>query len=173
MRRVRGMMALGWAVPLILAAPAPALDTPNERVTLAGLTGVHVVVEEVTPDGEREGLTRASLQAEVEQRVRRAGLRPLTATEALAAVGRPTLNLRVALLKSREAPQLYVYSIDLTLRQQIRLVRERSIESFAITWSENRDVGAVPAARLSMVRDAVRAKLDQFIQAWQTVNQDR
>lgn len=173
MRRVRGMVRWGLAVPLILAAPAPALDTPNERVTLAGLTGVHVVVEEVTPDGEREGLTRASLQAEVEQRVRRAGLRPLTATEALAAAGRPTLQVRVVLLLAREAPQLYVYSVDLTLRQQIRLVRDRAVESFAVTWSENREVGAVPATRLAAVREAVRAKVDQFTQAWQIVNQDR
>lgn len=173
MRRVRGMVPWGLAVPLILAAPAPALDTPNERVTLAGLTGVHVVVEEVTPDGEREGLTRASLQAEVEQRVRRAGLRPLTATEALAAAGRPTLQVRVVLLRAREAPQLYVYSVDLTLRQQIRLVRDRAVESFAVTWSENREVGAVPATRLAAVREAVRAKVDQFTQAWQIVNQDR
>ena len=173
MRCVNGTMALGLALPLILVARAGALDTPNERVSLDGLTGVHVVVEDVGAEAERQGLTRVGIQAEVEQRLRKGGLRVLTAAEALASVGRPTLDIRVTLFKPREAPQLYVYSIDLTLRQQIRLVRERSIESFAITWSENRDVGAVPAARLSVVRDAVRAKLDQFIRAWQTVNADR
>ena len=166
-------MVWGFAVALILVAPARALDTPNERVSLDGLTGVHVVVEEVGAEAEREGLTRAGLQAEVEQRLRKAGLRVLTAMEALASVGRPTLNLRVTLRKPREAPSLYVYSVDLSLRQQIRLVRERSIESFAVTWSDTREVGGVPAGRLAAVRDAVRAKVDQFITAWQTVNQER
>lgn len=54
-----------------------------------------------------------------------------------------------------------VYSVDVTLRQQIRLARDRTIESFAVTWSDTRQVGAVPA------------KVDQFVQAWETVNQER
>jgi hypothetical protein len=88
-------------------------------------------------------------------------------------VGRPTLEVRVSLLKSSEALQFYVYSVDLALRQQIRLARDRTIDSFAITWSDNREVGVVGATRLSAVRDAVRAKVEQFITAWQTVNQMR
>ncbi len=155
------------------AAPARALDTPNERVTLAGLTGVHVVVDEVGPEAERAGLTRAELQVDLEGRLRRAGLRVFTPAEALASAGRPTVHLRVALFRTREAPDLYVYSVDLTLRQQIRLVRDRAIESFAVTWSDTREVGAVPAGRLSGVRDVVRAKVDQFARAWETVNHER
>lgn len=171
MGRVAG--ALGGALALLVSvvSPARALDTPNERVTLAGLTGVHVVVDEVGPEGERGGLTRSGLQADLEERLRRAGLRIFTGKEALASVGRPTVKLRVALHRPPEAPRLYVYSIDLTLRQQIRLVRNRAIESFAITWSDNREVGAVDASHLARVRDAVRVKVDQFIQAWETVGQ--
>lgn len=156
-----------------LALPALALDTPNERVTLAGLTGVHVVVNEMSAEAAREGLTRSSLQAEVESQLRRGGLRVLTAAEALTSVGRPTLELRVTLIPAGEVPQLYVYSVDLALRQQIRLTRDRSVDSFAITWSETRQVGVVGATRLAVVRDAVRAKVEKFITAWQTVNPER
>lgn len=157
----------------MLASPAPALDTPNERVTLAGLTGVHAVVDEVGPEAEAAGLTRAALQADLEGRLRRGGLRVFTPAEALASTGRPTVHLRVALLRPPEAPGLFVYSVDLTLRQQVRLVRDRSIESFVITWSDTREVGAVAPGRLAAVRDAARAKVDQFVQAWQTVNHER
>jgi len=150
-----------------------ALDTPNERITLVGLTGVHVVVYEVGAEAEREGLSRSSVQAEVEQRLKRAGLRVFTPAEAMASVGRPTLELRVNLVRLPDAPQLYIYSVDLSLRQQIRLVRDRKIESYAITWSENREVGSVEAARLSAVRGAVRSKVEQFVTAWQTANPDR
>lgn len=156
-----------------LVPPALAIDTPNERVTLAGLTSIHVVVNELSAEAEREGLTRASLQGELENRLRHGGLRVLSATEALASVGRPTLEVRVSVMTSGEAPQLYVYSVDLALRQQIRLTRDRTIESFAVTWSENREVGVVRAGSLSAVRDAVRAKVNQFITAWQTVNPER
>ncbi len=173
MPRGFGWIAAAITVLLALVSPAPALDTPNERVTLTGLTGVHVVVDEVGPEAERLGLTRSALQAEVEQRLRQAGLRVFTPGDALASTGRPTLHLRVTLLTSQGASPVHVYSVDLTLRQHIRLIRDRAIESFAITWSDTREVGAVEPGRTAMVRDAVRTKADQFIQAWQTVNEDR
>jgi hypothetical protein len=159
----------------VLALPATALDTPNERITLVGLTGVHVVVYQMGQmgaNGDRERLTRSSLQAEVEGRLRLAGLRPLGATEALRSTHRPTLELRLHLERSRQAHHLYVYSVDLTLRQQIQLARARTIESFAITWSELPAVGTVEPAHLSVVLDVVRAKVEQFIAAWQAANSD-
>lgn len=170
-----GCLTVARMVALLagLASPALAIDTPNERVTLAGLTGVHVVVYEQSPDMAREGPGGSGLQAEVERRLRRAGLRVLSATEALASVGRPTLEVRVTLIRSRDAPELYAYSVDLALRQHIRLMRDRTIESYAITWSEPRQVGTVGGARLAAVRDAVRAKVEQFVTAWETVNPER
>lgn len=155
------------------ASPALALDTPNERVTLTGLTGVHLVVNEISVEAAQQELSRSSLETELASRLRQAGLRVLAADEALTSVGRPTIEVRVSLRKSSEALPFYVYSVDLALRQQIRLARDRTIDSFAITWSDNREVGVVGATRLSAVRDAVRAKVEQFITAWQTVNQMR
>lgn len=173
MRRTMVRIPGAFALLMVWLGPAAALDTPNERVTLAGLTGVHVVVDEVGVEGERRGVSRAAIQADVEGWLRKAGLRVYTAGEAMASVGRPTLQIRIAVVQPRENSPMIVYSVDLTLRQQIRLVRNRAIESFAVTWSDNREVGAVDASRLSAVRDAIRAKVDQFIQAWQTVNHER
>lgn len=172
---MKRLLAWGIAGALVLAAgsPAPALDTPNERVTLAGVTAVHLVVDDVAPDATRAGLTRASLQADVERQLRQAFLRVLTAGEALGAPGRPTLHLRVELVRVREAPPLYVYSVDLTLRQRIQLTRDRTIESQSITWSQTRQVGATSPERLDEVREVVRAKVEQFLKAWQTVNEIR
>ncbi|MGH7324645.1 MAG: hypothetical protein ACREJ9_08360 [Candidatus Rokuibacteriota bacterium] len=114
----RFAIPLAAGLVLALGGPAFAIDTPNERVTLAGLGAVHVVVDELL----------------------------------------------------REAPARYVHSVDLTLRQHTRLIRDRAIESYAITWSENRQAGVVDAAHLDTVRDAVRATVQQFVAAWQTVN---
>jgi hypothetical protein len=155
-----------------LAGPALALDTPNERITLVGLTGIHVVVYDMGGEGERAGLGPRGLQAELEQRLGKAGLRALGASEALTSAGRPTLELRLKLVRAPAAAPLYVWSVELALRQQIRLARNRTIDSFAITWSEPPDVGAAPPARLSVVRDAIRAKVEQFVAAWQAANPD-
>lgn len=171
--RWRILLARTLLVLGLLATPAWALDTPNERITLVGLTGVHVVFDELGEEGARTGLTRASLLAEVDRRLRRAGLRVLTPTEALASVGRPTLHLRVSVLPAPDAADLYVYSVDLSLRQQVQLVRDRTIESYAVTWSENRVVGAVRADRVGVVRDVLLQKVDEFVTAWRVSNQER
>lgn len=169
-------MILRWAAvvgcSVALAGPALALDTANERITLVGLTGVHVVVYDMSGEGERTGLGPRSLQADLEQRLRKAGLRPLGASEALKSASRPTLELRLKLVRSPEAPQVYVYSVELALRQHIQLARDRTIESFAITWSEPPDIGAVEAGRASVIRDAIRAKVEQFVSAWHAANPD-
>ena len=44
MSRVAALIAGILALVVELVSPAPALDTPNERVTLEGLTAVHVIV---------------------------------------------------------------------------------------------------------------------------------
>lgn len=157
---------------VVTASPAPALDTPNERITLVGLTGVHVVVSDVDGEGEGAGLGPRQLQAEVEQQLRKAGLRALDASQALKSASRPTLELRLKLGRAREAPSLYLYSVELTLRQHIQLARNRTIESFAVTWSDHPEVGLVEGSRLSLVRDAIRAKVAQFVSAWQAANPD-
>jgi hypothetical protein len=165
-----GALMAGGLALLSLISSATALDTPNERITLVGLTGVHLVVYDTSAEDARDRLTRSGLQVELEGRLRRAGLRPLGANEALKSVGRPTLELRVKLTRSRHAHQLYVYSVDLALRQQIQLMRARTTESFAITWSEPPEVGTVEPEHLSPVMDAARTKVDQFIAAWRAAN---
>jgi hypothetical protein len=170
-RRSLGASALGALA--VLTTPGWAIDTPNERITLVGLTGVHVVLDEVGDAGERLGLNRARLQADADQRLRGAGLRVLTPNEALTSVGRPTLHLRLIVLPVPDTPGLYVYSVDVTLRQQVRLVRDRAIESYALTWSEQRVVGAARADRLGVARAALLGKVDEFVTAWRVSNQER
>lgn len=162
-----------WLVLGLLATSAWAIDTPNERITLVGLTGVHLVFDEIGEEGERHGVSRARLQPEVERRLERAGLRVLTPTEALPSVGRPTLEVRVRVLRVPDAADFHVYSVDLALRQQVRLVRDRAIESYAVTWSEHRAVGAARAGQLGVVRSVLVRKVEEFVTAWRVSNQER
>jgi hypothetical protein len=156
-----------------LASAAWAIDTPNERITLVGLTSVHVVFDETGEEGKRHGVTRARLQPEVERELQRAGIRALAPAEALASAGRPTLHVRVSVLRVPDVTDFYVYSVDLALRQQVRLVRDRTVESYAVTWSENRVVGAARAGQLGVVRNVLMKKVDEFVAAWRVSNQER
>ena len=54
--------------------PAIAADSDAERATLAGLTPISVVVEDLPAIAEKSGVTTAAIQADVERRLRQAGI---------------------------------------------------------------------------------------------------
>jgi hypothetical protein len=145
-------------------------DSPRERATLAGLSGVRVYVSEMDPDAEREGLTQSIFRTDVELRLRQAAIRALTQTELQDTAGSPVLHLLVSMFKSEVG--VFSYRIDLGLWQLVRLVRDPSIASAAMTWSTSSG-GIVGVRRLSTIREDVRDKVDQFINAYLAANPKR
>ena len=84
------------ALTLALTSPVLADDNKLTRATLGGLRGVHVKVERINIEAEREGLGPSVLQTDVELRLRQSHIRVLTQAEQLKAPGAPYLYLRVA-----------------------------------------------------------------------------
>jgi len=163
--------ALAFTVALVFPAWA---DSELERATLKGLPGVFVLVEQIDPDAERYGLAPSALTKDIEQKLRQAGIRALTRPELPATPGKPYLYLRVyAVRGTGEAAGLYVYSIGLELKQEVRLTRVSTVHSLAATWRATEEVGMVEAARLSSLRDKVRDMVDQFISAYLATNSKR
>ena len=74
------------AAMLMTAARSLASDSQVERSSLAGLPTLSVVVEELPSVAQTNGLTVALLQADVERRVRQAGI-SVTPDADAAAVG--------------------------------------------------------------------------------------
>jgi hypothetical protein len=122
---------------------------------------VEVVVEAMDPVAERDGLTRAQLQTEVERRLRQAGI----------AVG-PTLTghlyVNVDTVKSDHG-QTYAYNVLVEYMQQVMLARDPTASIFATTW-ETGGVGMIGANRLREVRQDVANYVDQFIAAYREQN---
>lgn len=131
------------------------------RETLAGLSGVNVQVEPVNADAERDGLTRADLQHDVESRLRAVGIRLFTEPELFyAAPGTPVLHLDVMTIR---LDGRYAYSVRLELWQAVTLTRDASIRALGLTWSNPQIVGTVSAESLGEVHAAVQRVLDEFI----------
>jgi hypothetical protein len=159
----RYRLALGIALPL-LTAPAWGQDSLAQRATLKGVNIVEVVVEEVDPVAERDGLTQSQLRTEVELRLRQAGI----------PVG-PTLTghlyVNVDTVKSDDG-QTYAYNVLLQYMQQVVLARDPKAPLFATTW-ETGGVGMIGANRLRQVRRHVATYVDQFITAYLEQNPKR
>ncbi len=159
------MLAL---VSLVLAADDLERLDQLQRPSLAGLTGVYVVVEDIEPDAERDGLAQSTLRTDVELKLRQAGMRVLSKDEWLAATGFPNLYLNVNTLKDRMGT--YAFCIDLVLKQEVRLTRNPAITFRGITWEAAGVVGTVGPENLHRVRDHVRDRVDKFINAYLAAN---
>ncbi len=155
------------ALIMALVSPAVAQDTENTRATLAGLTGVEVLVEGMGTDAEKDGLAKSTLQTDVELKLRQAGICVLGENERFAVPGSPLLYLRVSTLLGEG---LYVFDIILELNQMVRLVRNPSITLLTRTWAATGKFGLVGKNKLSTKREDVRDQVDQFINAYLAAN---
>src|SRR5713226_9100936 len=123
-----------FVITCLLVAPGAtnAVDSEWTRATLKGLQGVRVVVEKMAPEEERAGLAQATLQTDVELKLRQAGIRVLSETEWDATPGRPWLYLQVGTHAPRqERSELSAFSIRLELSQRVVLERNAAVSLVA------------------------------------------
>jgi hypothetical protein len=164
---MRMRLSLTWilvASLMSLAASAGAADSQIERASLTGLTTISVVVEALSPIAEKNGLTTATLQTDVERRLRQAGINLTPDADAY---------LYVHITVADPGPSLPLpYIVDVSLMQEVTLPRGLKTRTplQCPTWSLNR-LGMSSADRVrTPVTDRVDEFVDQFIRAFQSVN---
>jgi hypothetical protein len=160
-------------VVLLLAATAATAQGDNEssRETLRGLKEVEVLIESLTPEAEANGLDKSAIQTDVELTLRQAGIKVLTGAKALAAPGAPALYVRVSTFRRKTEPGFYSFSMEVRLEQSVRLERDPRMRALlAATWSSSGYIGTVGSANLKELRNSLKDEMNQFINAWLSVN---
>ena len=152
---------------LLAQETLPATPHAVTRDTLRGLTGVHVVVEELRPEAVNDGLSKEAVEEGVVQRLWDAGVRVLMEDQWTIAAGAPYLYLNVNAVKSRD---LYVYAVDLQLNQNVRLERLPSVAVAATTWTTGCRVGAVSADSVGVLAQVAAQSVDRFIEDYRAAN---
>jgi hypothetical protein len=152
----------------IKAKEKEALHDYSGRSTLRGLPGVYVLVESFNLDIEKHRLTKDQLRKDVEAQLRNAGIIVLTREEKSKTPGCPQLYVNINLLKS-SSHYAYAYSVEVSLEQEVSLVRKPYVRTIATTWSQG-NVGIVGIANLRALRESVRGKVDSFIQDYFAAN---
>jgi hypothetical protein len=149
---------------LCCSAAATAEDSQIERATLAGLTPISVEVEGLASIAEKNGLTGAAIKADTERKLRQGGISVTADADAYLYV-----NVTVA---DPGASSPLPYVVNVTLMQEVTLPRGLKARTplQAPTWWVSR-LGLVDSGRLrAAVTDRVGELVDQFIQAYQSVN---
>jgi hypothetical protein len=159
------MGLIGVALLFACSTSASANDV-FQRQTLKGLTVIRVLVEPMEPEAERDGITTSQLQADVELRLRQSAITVEDAsTEGF-------IYVSVNALK-QSGGSGYAYSIDVELQQEITLARIGK-HSLGSTWNARPFIGLTPLAEaFQNIRAAVRDSVDEFINAYLSVNPKR
>jgi hypothetical protein len=152
-----------------VVSAALALDSDINRETLRGLKGMRVLVEDLAPEVEKAGLTKNQLQADIEDRLRKAGIKTLTQDECFATPGEPYLYVNISLNFRKGDPNIYSFSIDIGVIQNVTLDRNPKQKTYAATWSTG-GVGSIEKELLSRLKGSVDDLLDLFIKAYLAVN---
>lgn len=158
---------LALAVLALICGNGYAQDVEQTRNSLRGLSGVYVVPENpLEEDAIRGGLSQDTIRKEAELKLRLAGIRVLSREEWEKEPGRPYLQVWSKVLKGGVLGG-YIYHISLEFKQYVSLVRSSSIQVFGTTWSAEH-MGYTP--ELKDIQDKVKDRIDQFINAYLSVN---
>jgi hypothetical protein len=137
----------------------------NEE-SLRGLNCIAVLIEQLRPEMEQAGLYRSQIQTDVELKLRLSGIKVLTKEEGLKEKGASFIYINVNSFKQR--PQgLFIYNIYCELGQNVFLERNHSIKIFATTW---REIGWLGIGDIKDIREAIKERIDIFINAYLSVN---
>ena len=153
------------------AAPGRADDSEVNRATLAGLQGVHVVVEELQPNvlkyAAKFGLKKAQIRQDVERWLKEGGIRTVALADWQNIPGRPMLYININTHETQK--YWYAYDISVELRQLATLDANPTVKTMATTWSLN-VTGIANIGTLQVIREDTGMLVGRFIQAYKSKN---
>jgi hypothetical protein len=149
--------------------PAHAFDADVSRETLKGLTGFHVLIEELNPNiakyanVQKNNISTQQLKSQVEDRLRAAGIRVLSWDEMMKTPEKPMLYVSV---NTHEYEKFwYSYDIRVEVLQLVTTVGQPGKTIIGATWSMNM-TGVMNIGQLQTLHDNLGMLLDRFIQAY-------
>jgi hypothetical protein len=153
-------LVLSLITLMIVAQLCHGSDTENDRKTLVGITAVDVVIEQLQPGASRIGLTRESLQTDVELKLRLAGMRVAK-----------DVNLQFLYVSLIVANDARAAVVSVELKQDVVLVRDPTITYMGGPTWQHLILISNPSAQ--DIRDTVKDMVDKFLNAWLSVNPRR
>ena len=181
MRRVCLTTLVGCLAALAATAgPAAAQQLPGgeaRRNALKGLTGVTVTVTSPGEDAQKDGVTQAQIQKDVEVQLRSGGVRVLSLVEQRELPNAPALRVRMMTVKGGDGVgtrYFYAVVVSVQLFQSARL-EEASFRSplRVITWEGKVAIGIRSVEELASLGDLIKERIDEFIVDWRAAHQGR
>ena len=150
-------------------------NSASSRATLKGISVLVVVIEDLKPEIEHQGLTTQTILDDTQNRLQSGGVNVLdTKVPEMAKKrgadwlkqGGPFLHIRPHILKTDSGK--YAYNISTELCQSIVLEREKKIQmGGGVTWSTH-SFGIT--AEMKDIRSKIMEQVDRFLTDYKAVN---
>jgi hypothetical protein len=140
---------------------------PTGRETLRGLPGVEVAVEDIPPELLFAGLTQATLLAEVQQRLRLAGITVYESQKANPSSAKPYVYVHLNALTLPGSQ--HAVAVQVHLRQTLLATTGTVAVVNAMTWDAH-DVFGLAASQAPLLKAAILEMVDRFIADWRHVH---
>jgi len=134
---------------------------PLTANSLKDISAVYVFWEDLSNGSNMLGLTQENIQTDVELKLRLAGIRVVTEAEAANLLSSPCLYVSTFV-----SPTGDLALAEIKVMQQVWLDRNAQ-STYAATWQRNKvSLNVHP----QFVRDQIKGLVDQFLNAWLSVN---
>jgi hypothetical protein len=152
----------------LIPAALLALDTKASRQTLKGIPGFVVEVEDVGNKTKPMGVDPAKIKANLESKVKAAGIKVLTEDEGMKAPGAPHLALNLDSLVGKDGT--VAFELTISVLQSCTLARDASMKVPAcITWNRAR-VGRANDKPAAFIDTQIATEIDLFLKAYAEAN---
>src|SRR5258708_1252977 len=165
-------------LPLALSSPFFSQSDQNKaeetrRVPLKGLSGFHVVVEQIDRTEIDQGyLSEEAIKTDVELRLRKANIRVLSESDWISDSRSPYLYVKVSIMRAGDLQSwqgLYAYHISVSVEQAVLLKESFGKEVMANTWKAEAS-GTVGRSNVSSIRVGVDDYVDKLINDYLAAN---
>ena len=138
----------------------------GERDNLKGLKGVFMVIDPLSPDLEKRGVSRDELQRRLVVKLREAGIGILSVKNASTTPGQPILQLKVASVKNTTG---HGFLIQLWMNEKVMFERDKNRIVHGITWIQT-TIAFDGELQSRGVYDSVDEVLNEFINDYLAAN---
>jgi len=136
--------------------------------SLSGLTAFNVSIGDASSEARQDGLSTEQLLADVEAKLRTAGIRIIQQPTWIDTIGGAQLFVEANALKHSGAQ--YSYCIQITVIQKASLPTKPAHQTLAATWSTS-VMGVVGSSSVAAkIREEVGAETDRFVSSYLTAN---
>jgi hypothetical protein len=131
----------------------------QQRESLRGLQGVEVVIEDIRPDAQADGLSQEAIRAAVELILRSNGIQVLTQSESIKTPAAPYLYVRASTYIHSSGISAYAVTVEFI--QQVSLVHRPQQMMSARTWEEG-SIGMTGHSDIRKVINSVEKLVKAF-----------